>query len=293
MSTLLYVITYLHALLPFPVLYVLSDILYFIVYYLVRYRRNLVRRNLTNAFPGKSGKEIIGIEKQYYRHLCDYYVETIKTLRISDEEAKKRMKFENPELVNELTDQGKTCILSLGHYGNWEWVSSIGFYLSPGVKPGLIYKKLNSDSFDSLFLKIRSRFSPVTMEMNRAYRRMIEAQNSGEVLVVGFLSDQRPPRRSLNHWMEFLNQDTPIQIGMESIAKKMSNSVVYLDIKKVKRGYYTGKFHLITPDASKEPELFVMKRYMGMLEKTVLREPAYYLWSHNRWKFKREENEVK
>jgi len=129
----------------------LSDILYFGIYYLVRYRRKLVRRNLENAFPEKSRKQIVKLEKKFYRHLCDYFVETLKTLRLSDEEVRKRMVFENPEIINQFTAGGKSCILSLGHYGNWEWVPSICLYLQPEVKNGLVYKELHSKAFNSLF----------------------------------------------------------------------------------------------------------------------------------------------
>lgn len=285
--SLLFVVAYLHALLPFSILYLLSDILFGGVYYLARYRRKLVRRNLKNAFPGKSQKQIVKLEKKFYHHLCDYFVETIKTLRLSDKEARRRMKFENPEIIDRLTADGKSCILSLGHYGNWEWVPSIGLYLQPGVKQGLIYKKLHSREFDKLFLKIRSRFSPRPIEMRSVYRKMIRLQQAGEKMVVGFLTDQRPPRCLDQYWTTFLRQDTLVQTGMEKIAKLLECSIVYLDITKVKRGYYVGKFFVITADASKEPEFMIMERYMRKLEETVLREPAYYLWSHNRWKFTR------
>lgn len=285
--SLLYVVAYFHALLPFSILYLLSDILYFGIYYLVRYRRKLVRRNLENAFPEKSRKQIVKLEKKFYRHLCDYFVETIKTLRLSDEEARRRMKFENPEIINRLTADGKSCILSLGHYGNWEWVPSIVMYLQPGVKQGLIYKELHSSAFNSLFLKIRSRFSPRPIEMLSAYRQMIKLQQAGERMVVGFLTDQRPPRYHDQYWTTFLHQDTLVQTGMEKIARLLACAIVYLDVTKVKRGHYVGRFFVITPDASLEPEFVIMERYIRKLEETVLKEPAYYLWSHNRWKFKR------
>lgn len=288
----LYAMVYLHALLPFSVLYVLSDVLYFIAYRLIGYRRTMVRKNLTNAFPSKSEKEIVKIEKKFYHHLCDYFVETIKTLRLTDKEVRKRMKFENPEIINRLTKDGKSCLLSLGHYGNWEWVPSIGMYLEPGVEQGLIYKQLHSQAFDALFLRIRSRFSPKPIEMRSAFRKMIQSRNDGKTMVIGFLTDQRPPRNLEHYWTRFLNQETLVQTGMERIAKQLAFSVVYLDIEKVKRGHYVGKFFVITPDASQEPEFTVMERYMRKLEETVLHEPAYYLWSHNRWKFTREPKSV-
>ncbi len=285
--SLLYAVAYLHALLPFKVLYIFSDILYLVIYHVVRYRRKLVRKNLKNAFPEKPEKSIVKIEKKFYRHLCDYFVETLKMLHFSEEEARKRMKFENPEIINRLTADGSSCILSLGHYGNWEWVPSIMMYFTPGVEQGFVYKKLHSSTFDRLFLKMRTRFSSMAIEMRSAFRQMIRLQKEGKTMVVGFLSDQRPSRRQEHYWTTFLNQQTPVQTGMEKIARRLGTSIVYLDIEKVKRGYYTGKFYVITPDASEEAEYTIMERYIRKLEETTLREPAYYLWTHDRWKFKK------
>lgn len=287
--SLLYALAYLHALLPFRVLYILSDILYLIAYHLVKYRRKIVRKNLKNAFPEKSDKRIVKIEKKFYRHLCDYFVETLKMLHFSEKEVRKRMKYENPEIINRLTANGKSCILSLGHYGNWEWVPSIALYFLPGVEQGFVYKELHSTVFDQLFLKMRTRFESVSMEMHRAFRQMIRSQNEGKTMVVGFLADQRPSPRQDQYWTTFLNQQTPVQTGMAKIARHLGTSIVYLDIVKVKRGYYTGKFFVITPDAAEEAAHTIMERYMHKLEETIIREPAYYLWSHDRWKFKKPE----
>lgn len=285
--SLLYAVAYLHALLPFKVLYILSDILYLAAYHVVRYRRKLVRKNLENAFPEKPEKSIVKIEKKFYRHLCDYFVETLKMLRFTDRDVRKRMKFENPEIINRLTANGKSCILSLGHYGNWEWVPAIVLYFTPGVEQGFVYKKLHSKAFDQLFMKMRTRFNSIPIEMHNAFRQMIRLQNEGKTMVVGFLTDQRPSPRQGQYWTTFMNQQTAVQIGMEKIARHMGTSIVYLDIEKVKRGYYTGKFFVITPDASEETEHAITEQYMRKLEETTMREPAYYLWSHDRWKFKK------
>lgn len=288
--SLLYVVAYLHALLPFSALYLLSDMFFFLIYYLVRYRRKLVRRNLKNAFPEKSQKEVLKLEREFYHHLCDYFVETIKTLHLSDQEVSRRLNFENPEIFNRLTAHGKSCILSLGHYGNWEWVPSIVMHFQPGVKQGLVYKTLHNKAFDRLFLKIRSRFNSKPIEQVSVYRQMIRMQQAGERMVVGFLADQRPFRHNGQYWTTFLNQDTLVQTGMEKIARHLGCAVVYLDIKKVKRGHYMGKFFVISPDASQESDFVIMERYMRKLEETILRAPAYYLWSHNRWKFQKTAN---
>lgn len=280
----------LMALMPFSVLYLFSDFLFLVVYYLVRYRRKMVRMNLMNAFPDKSVTEIVVYEKEFYHHLCDYFVETVKTLRMSEEEVKKRMHFVNPELLNQLVKDGHSCIMCLGHYANWEWVTSIVFHLLPGVDAGLVYKELHSNAFDRLFKEVRSRFGAYPIEKRTVFRKLVRRKNEGDTIVVGFLTDQRPPVVSDKYWTTFMNQDTPVQTGMEKIARSLSMSVVYADVEKVKRGYYRVHFVTITPDATTDPEHVVTEKYIRSLEKTVMRSPGYYLWSHNLWKFKKEED---
>ncbi|MDO5664551.1 MAG: lysophospholipid acyltransferase family protein [Bacteroidia bacterium] len=289
---LLYGVLSLVAMLPFGVLYFISDVLYIIVYYIAGYRKQVVRKNLINSFPHKKHDEIIQIEKKFYHHLCDYGVETIKTLRISDKEIRKRMVFKNPEVINRLTKDGNSCLLSLGHYGNWEWVPSISLYLLHGVEPGHVYKTLSSKAFNELFLKIRSRFNPTPIEMKTVYRTIIRNRNEGKALVVGFLSDQRPMTNGGDeYWTTFLNQDTQVQNGLERIAQQFGFAVVYLDIKKIKRGYYVGNFSVITADGSGEELHSIMEKYTRKLEETILAEPAYYLWSHNKWHRKKKQEE--
>lgn len=280
---LLYGVTYSIASLPFSVLYFISDMLYILVYHLAKYRRKVVRKNLINSFPYKKEKEILTLEKRFYHHLCDYFVETVKTLRISDKEIRRRMIFQNPEIINRLTKSGNSCFLSLGHYGNWEWVPSIAMYLSPEVEKGQVYKKLSSDTFDSFFLKLRSRFNARSIEMRQIYRTIIKNKKNQQAMTIGFLSDQRPPLDYKGYQTVFLNQQTHVFMGMERIARQFGFSIVYLDIKKVKRGHYVGNFSVITPDAAQEEENNVMEKYMRKLEETILHDPAYYLWSHNKW----------
>lgn len=283
----LYALSYLHALWPLSVLYILSDILYFFVYHVARYRRKMVRKNLIHSFPRLSEKEISRIERRYYRHLGDYYVETIKLLHISDKEMKKRFVFENIELVDMLAKDDKWVFLALGHYANWEWVTSIGLHLTSDIIPGQIYKKLNNKSFDQLFIKIRSRFNPMSFEKTDTLRAIIGEKQKGKTMIIGFIADQRPPRNYEHYWTTFLNQETLVQTGMERIARKMGFAVAYLDVQKVKRGYYKSRIVTLSPDAGEEPEYAITEKYMRKFEQTILRDPAYYLWSHNRWKFKR------
>ena len=263
---LVYGLFSLIAMLPFKVLYFISDILYLLVYKLVGYRRKVVKKNLRNSFPEKGPKELLDIEKEFYRHFCDYFVETIKTLRITDDEIRERMVFENLDIVEELTKDGNSCLMSLGHCGNWEWVPSIIMHLPTRIKLGMVYKRLSSKDFDDLFLRIRSRFGPKAIEMKSIYRTIVQNRNDGVTMLIGFLNDQRPRPHANEHWVTFMNQDTIVQTGMERIASQMGFAVAYLDIQKVKRGYFKCTVSKITDDASKEPECFVSDLYTSKLE---------------------------
>ncbi len=285
----LYAFSYLHSLLPFSILYFLSDILYLLVYYVIGYRRKVVRKNLENAFNEKDICEIIKIEKNFYHFLCDYYFETIKLLNISDKQVRKRMHFVNPELINELTQNGQTCILSLGHYGNWEYVPSINFYKGNNkVQFSQVYKKLHSDAFDDFFLKLRERFGTQNIEMNQVYRTLIKNKKDEKSMVIGFLSDQRPRRQTDDEWIYFMGQEVQPITGMERIARQFNYSVIFLTLEPLKRGHYKGEFSIITRNATDEPPFYITKTYFSKLEEEIRKNPPYYLWSHNRWSQKRE-----
>ena len=252
----------------------------------------MVRRNLTNSFPDKSLKEIISLEKEFYHHFCDYFFETIKLLHISDNEMAQRMEFHGMDVVTEAMKNNKSCVMYLGHYCNWEWVTSIGLHVSKDIVTAQIYQRISSKSFDELFIKLRTRFKSLNIERRDTMRRIIQLRNDGEQMLLGLISDQRPPRYYDQYWTRFLNQDTLTLTGSERIARQAKFSVVYLDIQKVKRGHYSATASLISPDASQEPEYAITEMYMRMLEKTILRQPAFYLWTHNRWKFSKKDKPV-
>lgn len=282
---LIYGLLKLHALLPLKALYIFADILFILVYHIARYRRKLVRRNMSKSFLDKTEKEIIKLEKEFYHHFCDYFFETIKLLHISDDEMRKRMEFHGLDLLAEAMKDNKSCIMYLGHYGNWEWVPSIGLHLPQEMVKAQIYQRISSKSFDDIFIKIRTRFNSLNIERKETMRTIVKLRNEGKQTIYGFISDQRPPRYYDQYWTTFLNQDTLTLTGTERIARKTKFAVAYLDVQKTKRGHYKGTFSLISPDASREPEYAITELYMRKLEKTILRNPAYYLWTHNRWKF--------
>lgn len=279
---------YIHALLPFRLLYILSDVLYFFVYYVVGYRIKVTRQNLKKSFPDKSKTELRDLERQFYKHFCDYFVETMKLLHISDQEMQKRIVFNNMDVVHNLMKNGNSCIMFLGHYGNWEWVPSITMQFRDNTLLGQIYRPLTNRSFDEIFLKIRSRFGSVSIPKEKTLRTIINYKREGQKILIGFMSDQTPSPNNIHYWTDFLNHDTPVFTGVERIAKQTGFSVTYLDVKKIGRGKYSCDVKLISDKPKDEPEFAITEKYMREMEKTILRAPAYWLWTHKRWKYQRE-----
>ena len=273
-----------------PVLYILSDILYFSIYHIACYRRKVVRNNLKNSFPDKTEKDIIKLERRFYHHFADYIVETIKLAHISQEELLKRADIRNPEVIFDLLDKGHTCfIFSLGHYGNWEWFSGVSARFAGRATIYQIYRPLTNKAFDRLFIYLRTRFNSFGIKKNDAVRNMITLKQNKTHALVPFIADQTPSKTNLHYWKTFLNQDSAIFTGPERIAKKLDIPIVFADTRKVKRGYYTVDIKLITDKPKETPEFYITNEYVRMMEECIMRDPAYWLWTHRRWKYKKQE----
>ena len=284
----LYFYFWLHALLPLKILYILSDILFFPMFYIVRYRRKLVYQNMKDSFPEKSEKEIRRMEKAFYHHFCDYIVETIKLLHISDKETRKRVKFHNTEALQEIVDNGGSCLMLLGHYGTWEFVPSVTLWMRKGsVIFAQIYRPLKNKWFDRFFLKLRGRYHSECIAKQDTLRSILRYKSSGRPSITGFMADQTPSPANIHHWVNFLNHDTPVFTGVEKIAHKVGFSVFYFDVEKIKRGYYSVTIREISKNPKETEEFEITNKYMEMMETTILRAPEYWLWTHNRWKHKR------
>ena len=202
---------------------------------------------------------------------------------------RQRMEFHGHEALAKAMEGNRSCILYMGHYGNWEWVTSIGLHLPQEMVKAQIYQLIRNKSFDEIFKKIRTRFNSLNIERKETMRGIVKLRSQKKQVIYGFISDQRPQRYYDEYWTTFLNQDSLFLTGTERIARKAKFAVAYLDVEKIKRGHYKGTFSIISPDASLEPELAITETYVRKLEETILRNPAYYLWSHNRWKFAKKE----
>lgn len=295
MYYIIYGLVYLLSILPFWVLYGLADFLFIIIYYVARYRRKIVRKNLCNSFPEKSEKEIKSIERKFYRWFCDYLFETFKLLSISDKNLLKHIDFVGLERLEDAFDRGQDCATILGHYCNWEWLSAtgLGYKRHPEAITGLIYHRLRSKAMDRLFLKLRNAHKGFCVKKAYTLRTVVRLKKENKRNMFGYISDQTPKWDNIHLWLDFLNQDTPVFTGGERIMRMMDNAVFYVDMRRTKRGHYAANFIPITLHAKQTDEFFIVRQFFSMLEQSIRREPQFYLWTHNRWKRTREEYEMR
>jgi KDO2-lipid IV(A) lauroyltransferase len=288
---LVYGIWYLLSLLPFCVHYLFSDFVYLILYRLIGYRVKVVRNNLTTSFPEKSEAEIRKIERKFYHRLCDYFVEAVKMMTMSERQIRRRMVFKNTEAFNKCFDENQSIALYLGHTFNWEWITSLPLWITKKVHCGELYHALENEAFDKLFLHLRERWGSECIPLVDILRKTIEYKHKQQTTIIGYLGDQVPHWNNIHHWCWFLNHDTPVMTGTERIAIKNRQAIFFLEMTQKKRGYYEAEFKLIsrTPEQFKEFEITDI--YHQMLEASIRRQPELWLWSHKRWKRTRKEFE--
>ena len=283
---------YLLSLLPLWVHYLFSDILFVLVAYVLRYRHRVIWKNLRNSYPEKSDKEIKILQRQFYRHACDLIAETVKYTTMSRKNIMRRMVFKGNEQVAEILNSGQSIALLLGHYGNWEWVTSLALWLPPltrDVMLGELYHPLQNKVMDRVVLKMRSRMEPVCVPKNDTLRWLIGNKQADRPTMLGYINDQVPKWENIHHWLTFLNQETPVFTGIERITRQLNQAVVYIDVKRLRRGYYECEYQVITRDPSTMGEYELTDIYFQRMEQTINRAPQFWLWSHNRWKRTREE----
>ncbi len=285
----LYAMVYLVSLMPFKVLYLHSDMLFHLIYSIVGYRRRIVRKNLTRSFPEKSEAEIDGIERGFYHFFCDYIFETLKLASMSRETIKHHLKFNGIEQVAENFSQGSNVALYLGHYGNWEWMTSIGLHLPPEGIGCQIYHVLESRVMDRLLLRLRSKMGTMSIPMAETLRKLIMLRSEKQLHICGFISDQSPIIYNVPYWTTFLNQETPFINGTEHVARKLDMPCYYLDVRRTARGYYVCDFIKITDNPKALADGVITQRYTELLEQNIRRQPELWLWSHNRWKRRHED----
>jgi len=278
----------INSMLPMSVLYLFADVLYFFVYHVGRYRRKVVRTNMTNSFPDKTEEEIIDLERRFYHFLTDYFAETIKIAGMSQEKLAERARIKNPEVIFDLIDKGHSCfILTAGHYGNWELFSASGVYFQGRASLDHVYRPLKNKAFDKLFIYLRTRFDSPGIKKDEVARTIVELKRKKSNDIITLVADQTPSKGYLEYWTTFLNQDSAILLGPEKIARKFDVPVLFADMVRVKRGYYTLELKLITETPKETPDYFITEQFVRLMDTCIMRDPAYWLWTHKRWKHKR------
>ena len=275
------------SILPFRLLYWISDFLFFITFYLIGYRKKTAAKNIEQSFPDKSPAEHRLILKAFFRHFCDLVLESFKLFTISEEELRSRFVFKNPEILLPFFERGQSFIIAGGHYNNWEmFASACQLYMKHQAVA--LYKPLANPWFEQKLKSSRSRFGLQMVPIQQTKAFFEEKTERPSAIIFGM--DQSPSNISRCHWMKFLNQDTPVIFGVEKYSKEYNLPVVFGRILKVRRGYYELEMEVLTTDPKSMPHAAIVEKAMQMLEVDINREPPWWLWTHKRWKHKRPAN---
>ncbi len=285
MKLLAYLITYpfiwILSILPFKVLYLLSDFLFFVLYRLFGYRKKVVRTNLELVFPEKSDEERKQIEKKFYAHLCDLFMEALKSRALTEADLNRRYKLLNIEVLNRIELEKNTFVL-FAHYANWEWSVTLNLYVkSLGFG---VYQKLANPYFDRFVRRTRAKWKLTLIEQQDTSRVIHENADKGIKAIYGLISDQSPMIKKTRLWLPFMGITVPVFTGAEALARKYDFAVVYAKAVKVKRGHYTLEFIPITESASQTDPEYVTRRFIELVEAQIKESPEFYLWTHRRWK---------
>ena len=280
-----YGIIWIITLLPLGILYILSDLTFLLLYYFPSYRRKVVGTNLKNSFPEKSDKELSAIEKRFYRHLSDLFVETFKLIHMSEKQQLRRFTYSNLEIIDRLRKENRDIVALLGHYNNWEWPTLLPQFMK--YITVIIYKPLQNKYFNNFINKQRSKHGIVLTPMSLIIREILSYRQKKINTLSVFISDQTPAKGDIKFWTPFLNQDTPVFTGAEKIASKYDMAVIFFHIQKIKRGYYNLNIELLFDHTAGLPEHTITEAFTRRLEEVIREKPEYWLWSHRRWKHKR------
>ena len=288
MQFLVFIIAYpllwLVSRLPFRLLYLLSDGVFFLLYHIIGYRKKVVRQNLLLVFPDKSTEERRYIEKKFYEHMCDMFLEMVKTMGISNKQLQKRFTFSNLDVLHKLEEKNRSVMLMFPHYASWEWVIALDAHIAS--KGYAIYQKIGNSYFDKLVRNIRQKFGTTLITTVETREIVTSNKRKGELSMYGILSDQSPMPKKAQLWTQFMGITVPVHTGAEQLCQKLDLPAVYLKVSKVSRGHYHGNFELLSENPKDLAEFDLTKAFLKKVETAIHEEPAYYFWTHKRWKHK-------
>jgi KDO2-lipid IV(A) lauroyltransferase len=277
----LYPFLWLISILPHRVFYGFSDVVFFFVYHVFGYRRSVVRNNLELVFPKKQADEIHRIEKDFFKHMCDMFLETIKTMSLSKEQVRKKYDVLNIEVLREL-ERERSILIVCSHYANWEWNVSINNYVDS--KGYAVYQKIANKYFDAFIRKVRARWNTTLINQRETVKTVVRDKRDGVTGIFGLVSDQSPQRHRAQYWSEFMGIKVPVFNGAETMARKLDLAVVFLKVSKVKRGYYQAEFITIAERGKETKENEITEAFLRLTEQQIKEKPEHYFWTHKRWK---------
>jgi KDO2-lipid IV(A) lauroyltransferase len=278
---LVYPFLWVISILPHTLFYGFSDVVFFFVYHIIGYRRTVVRNNLELVFPQKNSTEINRLEKEFFKHMCDMFLETIKTMALTKTQVRKKYKVLNIEVLKELEKKGSILILC-SHYANWEWNVSINNYVNS--KGYAVYQKITNKYFDAFIRKVRARWNTTLITQQETVKTVVRNKRDGVVGIFGMVSDQSPQRHRAQYWSDFMGIKVPVFNGAETMARKLDLAVVFLKVSKLKRGYYQAEFIPITKNGKETDENYITETFLRLTEQQIKEKPEHYFWTHKRWK---------
>jgi KDO2-lipid IV(A) lauroyltransferase len=279
---LIYPILWFVSILPFRLLYTVSDLLYILMYHVFRYRKQTVKDNLRLVFPEKSDLEIKTITKKFFHHFCDMILESIKSMTISLESMKARYTFKNLDIIKDFEKQNKSIVVMCAHYGSWEWIFILQTYTTH--RGYAVYKRLQNKYFDRLIKSIRARYNSYLITTKETFSVLEDAKKNGILSMNGFISDQTPKKEKARHWNEFMGINVPIHTGAEALAKKLDMPIVFFAVERKKRGYYEATFQTLAENPTDFKDYEITDKFLKLVETQIHEAPEYYLWTHKRWK---------
>ena len=279
---LVYPILWLISILPFKIIYILSDVIYILIYYIFGYRKKIVLNNLELAFPKKSKKDLLSIRKQFYKHFCDMMLEAVKSITISKSAMQKRYVFTNIEEIHKLEKENRSVIGFMGHYASWEWVFILQTHVNH--KGYAVYKRLSNKYFDGLVKRIRAKYNSYLITTKETFPTLIRATKNNELTFNGFVFDQSPKSHKAIHWQDFMGKNVPVHVGAEVLAKRLDMATLFIKVKKIKRGYYKAEFTDIIRNTKDYSDFNITDIYLQRVEEQINEAPEYYFWTHKRFK---------
>lgn len=280
---LAYPVLWVISILPMRALYVISDMSYLFLYYIIGYRKKVVRNNLELCFPKKNKRELRDLEKKSFRHFTDVFMEFVKSFSITEKELSQRLTLTNPEILDKYYDANKSVVFISGHYANWEWVpfiveSRLNYHLN------VVYKKLANNHFDKLVRRTRKKFGVSVFSTNDFYPEILRNLKNNKIGAYGFIADQSPKWNKVKYWGNFMDIEIPVITGPESIAKKLDLPVFYFKTERVRRGVYECSFVLLEENPKQAAPYEITNKSTKELEKQIRKAPEFYFWTHKRFK---------